>query len=51
MQWKDVFVFGSKVHGGHTNDMHIFVLESLAKLTNPDDVFVEHLSGQEISTI
>ena len=31
--------------------MHIFVLESLAKLADPDDVFVEHLRGQEISTV
>lgn len=49
VQREDVLVFGSKVHRGDTNAMHIFVLESLTLLANSDDVFVENLSGQEIS--
>jgi hypothetical protein len=40
---EDVLVLGGKIHRSHSDAMHIFVLESLAKLTYFCDVLIKDL--------
>ena len=48
MQRIDVFILGGQVHAGHTNGVHVFVVDACPFVGKCKDVLVEHLGDQEV---